>query len=117
MADINIGIEHGEKLKLRPPITPITSGEANETLKLDPRAGSGTLPDKNDYLLPPGQALLQEADGQFVFRRQGAGVHCAAPNLCLTIACRAAGPCVQPHRPHRAVFPLLISTVKCSQGT
>ena len=71
MADINIGIEHGEKLKLRPPIT---SGEANEILKLDPRAGSGTLSDKNDYLLPPGQALPQAADGPFVFRRQGAGV-------------------------------------------
>ena len=85
MTDIIIDIEHGEKLKFRPPIT---SGEAYEILKLDPRAGSGTLSDKNDYLLPPGQALLQAADGPFIFRRQGAGVHCATTILCLTKACR-----------------------------
>ena len=46
MTEIIIGIEHGEKLKFRPPIT---SKEAYEILKLDPRAGSGTLSDKNDY--------------------------------------------------------------------
>ena len=80
MTEIIIDIEHGEKLKFR---SPITSGKAYEILKLDPRAGSGTLSDKNDYLLPPGQALLQAADGPFVFRRQGAGVRCATTILSL----------------------------------
>ena len=89
MTEIIIDIEHGEKLKFR---SPITSGKAYEILKLDPRAGSGTLSDKNDYLLPPGQALLQAADGPFVFRRQGAGVRCATTILCLTIACQGCRP-------------------------
>ena len=108
MSDIVISIEDGEKLKLRPPIP---SGEAYEILQVDPRAGPGTLSDKNDYLLPPDQALIQAADESFVPRRQGAGVQRKRPHLCSTIpvACRPSCATLGPSA--------LFSAVLCSQGT